>query len=157
MTSKIKIKIGPIEVECEGTENFLKKELLDILTTISTLYKQGDLPTGPPPSDGDEGSDEGIPATTGSIAVKLGCKSGTDLAEAAAAQLSLVSKHKHFSRQQLLKEMRAATAYFKRSYANNIDKSIRKLLKDDKFNEPSKGNFALSATFKGSLRARLAK
>lgn len=43
MTSKIRIKMGPIEVEYEGSENFLKEELPELLGTVSNLYKESGL------------------------------------------------------------------------------------------------------------------
>ena len=38
MTSKIRIKLGAIEVEYEGSEQFLKEELPQLLTAVSELY-----------------------------------------------------------------------------------------------------------------------
>jgi hypothetical protein len=35
MTSKIRIKLGAIEVEYEGSEQFLKEELPQLLTAVS--------------------------------------------------------------------------------------------------------------------------
>jgi hypothetical protein len=39
MTSKIKIKMGAIEIDYEGSEEFLKEELPSLLKTVSDLYK----------------------------------------------------------------------------------------------------------------------
>ena len=44
MTSKIRIKLGPIEVEYEGTESFLKEELPQLLEAVANLYKQSGIP-----------------------------------------------------------------------------------------------------------------
>ena len=55
MNSKIRIKLGPIEVEYEGSEAFLKEELPQLLTAVSDLYsksniaKEINLPGGTPP------------------------------------------------------------------------------------------------------------
>ena len=39
MESKIKIKLGPIEVEYEGSESFLKQELPALIKTVTELFK----------------------------------------------------------------------------------------------------------------------
>ena len=43
MTSKIRIKMGFIEVEFEGSEQFLKEELPDLLTGVSQLHSKSSL------------------------------------------------------------------------------------------------------------------
>jgi hypothetical protein len=46
MTAKIKIKVGPLEVEYEGAEAFLTKNLPDLLTKLVHLSPQMDESTG---------------------------------------------------------------------------------------------------------------
>ncbi|MBU2464624.1 MAG: hypothetical protein KJ844_11135, partial [Candidatus Edwardsbacteria bacterium] len=93
MESKIKIKLGGIEIEYEGSESFLKKELPDLIKIVTELYKSSKTPA---PPDGDDDSGEGekdegsIKLSTKSIATKLSCASGPDLIIAAAAHLTLV-------------------------------------------------------------------
>jgi hypothetical protein len=88
MTSKLRIKMGPIEVEYEGSEEFLKQELPDLLRAVTTLYKdsgitevQGDSPDG--------ASATGLQGTTATYAAKLGGGTGPELAIAAAARLRI--------------------------------------------------------------------
>ena len=155
MESKIRIKLGAIEVEFEGSEQFLKKELPDLIKTVSELYKGSNLPaeadnslvSGAPPK---------IELSTGSIATKLGCKSGGDLALAAAAHLTFAKKTPVFKRKILLSEMKTASAFYKASYSGNLTKILNQLLKS-KFNEPSSGSYALTAETKEKLGGILAK
>ena len=160
MTSKIRIRLGEIEIEYEGDESFLTKELPQLLAVISELH----VKSGATNSSG-SGSESGtngagnaeIPElTTGSIAAKLSAKSGTDLILAASAHLTFVAKKQKFSRQEIINEMKSALAYFKKSYVSNLSKGLNALVKSGKLLEPSSDAFAMSATTQASLKARLA-
>ena len=156
MNSKIRIKLGPIEVEYEGSEAFLKEELPQLLKAVSDLYSKSNLvkefnPDGgtPPPSGTLQG-------TTGTIAAKLAVKQGPDLILAAAARLSFVLGKSAFSRQEIIDEIKSANAYYKKSYLANLTQSLNNLMKDGKLLEPSTGTYSLSATTQADLKARLA-
>ena len=157
MESKIKIKIGSIEVEYEGSESFLKQELPDLIKTITELYKS----TGIKMDDPDEGTKEQkahigkLQLSTNSICAKLTCSSGPDLILAAAAHLTFDRQQEVFSRKQLLNEMKSASNYFKTTYRAHLTESLKTLLKD-KLNEPSSGNFALTASARKELENKLA-
>jgi len=154
MESKIRIKIGAIEVEFEGSEQFLKKELPDLIKTVSELYKTSSIPDEEDNSSGG-GAPPKIEMSTGSIATKLGCESGSDLAVAAAAHLTFVKNTPVFKRKDLLSEMKKASAFYKGSYSGNLTKILNQLLKSE-FNEPSSGSYALSAKTKESLGGTIA-
>src|SRR4051812_47079880 len=87
--SKIKIEMGPIKVEYEGTQSFLKKELPELLSAVSKLY--GESAKRSPSSSGhdkfSDGRSPGRFGTTGSIASRLKVASGPNLILAAAAHL----------------------------------------------------------------------
>lgn len=157
--SKIKIRLGEIEVEYEGSESFLKKELPELIRTVSELYQTANIGAadeGGGDADKGGGASAGkIQLSTNSIATKLSVTSGPDLAVAAAAHLTLVKGTAVFSRQDLLKEMKTATSFYKGSYSNNLSTTLKGLLKS-KFNEPSTGKFALTAKAKEELRSTLA-
>ena len=165
--SKIRIKLGAIEVEYEGSESFLKEELPALLTAVSDLYQRSSQNPLEQPAviktEGLSSSDNGrseekalIEMTTGSIAAKLNVKSGPELVLAAAARLCLVEGQAKFPRKQLIEQMRSATAYFKTTYVSNLGSSLKTLLKDGRLNEPSKDTFALTASSEKDLRNRLA-
>jgi hypothetical protein len=159
-TSKIRIKMGPIEVECEGSEQFLTKELPDILTAVSRLYDErkngGDEVDREEHGDGKKGANGKIVGTTATIAGKLGAKSGTDLAIAAAAHLTIVASRHEFSRKDLLEQMQGASGYYKDSYGSNFSNYLRTLVRNGDLVEPRSDVYALNATKATALRSTLA-
>jgi len=164
MSSKIRIKMGPIEVECEGTEAFLKDELPDLLSTVSNLYKESKIGVGDNGGDDPGGGTGGpgqagvgkIEGTTGTIAAKLQAKSGSDLILAACAHLTFVAKQKTSTRQQIIDQMKSATGYYKKSHSNNLSKNLLGLVQGGKLIEPSSGSYALNAPTRTDLEIRLA-
>lgn len=161
MTSKIRIKLGPIEVEYEGTESFLKEELPQLLEAVANLYKQSGIPEIKQDGSGSSGTGTGtgtalLQSTTGAIAAKLGCKTGPELALAAAARLTFATGKEKFSRKELLSEMQTASAYYKSSHGSNLSTTLTALIKDGVFLEPAKDTYSLSATKKTELGKQLA-
>lgn len=165
-TSKIKIKLGAIEVEYEGSESFLKEELPQLLSAVSDLYTKSHAILESPSSNQSTPTSSSIElgtninkskfeATTGSIAAKLSCKSGPELVMAAAARLTFALQTPTFSRQKIIDEMKTASAYYKASYLSNLTQSINNLVKDGKLNEPSQGNYALTAASMKEMEQRL--
>jgi len=162
VNSKIRIKLGAIEVEYEGSENFLKEELPALLQAVSDLYAKSSGTLAPPEgesrsSTGEKGNNGTgiIEMTTASIASKLGVRSGPELVLAAAAHLRFVKGAEKFPRKQLIEQMRSASSFFKESYVSNLSKTIKVLMKENKFNEPSSEVYALNHTTEQELRSRL--
>lgn len=147
--SKIRIKMGQIEVEFEGTESFLKKELPDLLAAVSNLYNK----TNPIEELGDKGDSPNkadqrtVQLTTSNIAAKIKCKSGSDLAKAAAAHLAMVKQKNTFTRNDILSEMKNANPYYKQNYSSNLSKILNTLIKQEILNENAKDLFSLSAKY----------
>lgn len=167
MSSKIKIKIGQIEIEYEGSEEFLKEELPSLLGAVTELYKETGAklePVQAPPDTVNPNAQNGAAkaaasgdyGTTNSISAKLGAKTGTELALAAAARLVLGMGQEQFTRKQLLQEMQNGTQYYKSSYGSNLSRTIKTLVGEHKFIERSKDTYALKADVVASLEARLA-
>jgi hypothetical protein len=52
MDTRIHIKMGPIEVEYQGSDDFLKKDLLQLMTSVAHLFKEAHLPGGIPAAGG---------------------------------------------------------------------------------------------------------
>ena len=165
MTSKIRIKMGPIEIEYEGSETFLKVELPELLGAVSNLYKESGLCSKPSLETPEPISTGGteitqpppIEATTGSIAAKLQCKTGPDLVMAAAARLTFVLEKDKFTRDDLLEEMKTASAYYNKNYSGgNLTKYLSTLMKNGKINEPSKNTYSLTASTKTEIGAKIA-
>jgi hypothetical protein len=153
-TSKLKIKLGPIEVEYEGSETFLKEELPQLLAAVSDLYAKSHAALGalvqPSAAASSTEAKNGhatakLQATTGAIAAKLKVNSGSELIMAAAAKLSLVTGLDSFPRQSIIDEIKTASAYYKATYLNNLTSSLNALVRNGKLNEPSQGKYALTA------------
>lgn len=152
MTAKIRIKMGQVEVEYEGPEDFLRAELKDLLSGVMELHRERG---GNEPSDINSGADQegqkpndgsDYIGTTNTFAAKLGVKSGPDLIIAAMAQKTLVGKKEKVTRTELLQEMHTATSYYKKSYSANLTKNLKSLVTSDKLREVAADTYALSAS-----------
>lgn len=155
MSSKIRIKIGSVEVEYEGPEEYLKKELPNLLEAVLKLSKEIGIAETTNNASTFADSNGKVQGTTETLAAKLASKSGGDLLEAAAAQLTLVQGKSPFNRGQLLSEMQGATSYYKKTYSKNLSSYISTAVKDGALMETSKYNYALGAEIKKTLEARL--
>lgn len=158
MSSKLRIRIGDVEIDYEGTEEFLKQELPALLKTAMELHKAAGVSGTRKVDEGFGGTQKAaVPnLTTGTIAARLKAKSGPTLLIAAAAHLTLVAKKATFSRQELLTEMQGATAYYKKSYSNNLTKHLSSVVDKEQLQETAKNAYALSADTRTELEAALA-
>jgi hypothetical protein len=162
--SRIKIKMGAIEVECEGSEAFLKQELPLIIKSVSELYNDSlhsipsvnTVPEASADNVNNSSSETISTGTTGSVAAKLSVKSGSDLLMAAAARMTFGLGKNTFSRKDLLTEMKSASSYYKTSYGSNLSTYLSTAVKDGAFLETSKGIYAIQASKATSLKSRLA-
>jgi hypothetical protein len=157
--SKIRIKVGSTEVEFEGSEEYMKQELPSLLALL-TEFAMTD-------ADADEteeaevlepSADPGkqrLELTTNTIAVKLDAKTGTDLALAACAHLSLVKGADSFLRKHILGEMKLATNFYKKSYGANLSNYLKTLVANSKILEVAEDKYALDAKEKGTLEQKL--
>ncbi|MHC4150303.1 MAG: hypothetical protein ACYSR5_12590 [Planctomycetota bacterium] len=155
MSTKLRIRIGEVEIDYEGTEDFLKQELPQLLKTAMELHKAAG-PSTKSAGGGNNGKNKLPILTTGSIAAKLKAASGMDLLLAAAAQLTLIAKKDTFSRQELLAEMQNASSYYKKSYSGNLTKYLKSALTEQKLTETAKNVYALSAKTRSELEGKLA-
>ena len=161
--TKIRIKLGDLEVEAEGEEQFIKEELLGIVSAAAKLH--GASPNlrgagnGLPDrhnSAGRSGDPQSLKLTTSSIAAKLGAKSGSDLVLAASAQLAFVQNKTSFSRKDILAEAKTASAYYNENVAKNLSSYLNSLVKAHKLNEVSVDVYALHATAVTDLESKVA-
>jgi len=164
--SKIRIKIGAVEVEYEGTDDFLRDELpllLDKLATLGTrvpesiqagLDNQAPVESRRQPANGSLGPFDLGTCTT--VAANLGAKTGPELALAAAAKLIIGDSRNSFTRKELLDEMKSATSYYNKNIGSNLSTTITTLVKGKKFREVAKDTYGLAADVITELRSRLA-
>jgi hypothetical protein len=152
MTSKIKIRSGDFEVDFEGSEDFIKEDLMKLINGLSEvkIQNQSDLVK----KTIHHGN--GINMTASSIAAKLNSKTGADLVISACAHLHFVKKMESMTRKEILQEMKDAKSYFKNTYNKNLSRLLISLIKDKKLLESGKDIYSLEAQFIKELREKLA-
>lgn len=161
MVTKIKIRMGDVEVEYEGSEEFLRDELKELLAGVVELHRQKFEEDGSPDADGQDGNSGprtgGLyQGTTNTVCAKLSAKSGTDMIIAALSQRTLVQRIDASSRADILKEMQTAKSYYKQTYSKSLSQYLKSLLAADKIREVSKDMFSLSADELKRVRTVLA-
>ena len=159
MESKIRLKIGPVEVDFEGTEDYIKNslpalidQLLEKVPLESAVAHPEEEVLLPEPHDT---SKRKLELTTNTIAAKLGVKSASELIMATCAHLALVKGADSFLRANITAEMKTASNYFRQTYVNNLSKSLSTLVKSGKLIERSQDTYALSAGALQELEAKL--
>ncbi len=157
--SKIRIRMGAIEIEYEGSEEFLRADLPELLSAVSELYHRSREAESDAEVDEDiqtrDAGGSSNHGTTTSIAAKLRCESGPDLALAAAARLVFSLKQETFSRQELNNEMKSARSYYKQNMTGNLSKILEGLMKAGKLNEVSRDTYALAQAEHSRIEALL--
>lgn len=161
MTSKLRVKLGRIELEFEGSEDFIKQELMTVLDRIKAIGAAVTSTNGD--DNNTEDADETKPKkkvestlSTSTIAATIGVSSGPELVIAALARLCLVGGAEKASRKQITAEMRNATAYFKETYVGNLTPGLKTLITSQRINDLGSGNYSLTATERTALEAKLA-
>jgi hypothetical protein len=148
MSAKLKVKLGHIEIECEGTEEFVKGELPALVKSFSELAKTVPIP---PAATGDNQNGNRTPngkkitLSVGTIATKLNASSGPDLVVAAAAYLTLVQGKDTFSRKEILTAMKEATNHYADTMSGNLTRILASTVSDNKIIERSTDVYALTA------------
>lgn len=160
-TIKIKLKTGHMEIEYEGSEDFLRSNLLDLITQIAETYKVSSsigtphqLTNTPEPGT-TQGNTPTINLSVKSIAAKLNVTTGTELALVACVYLTLVAKRDTFSRKDILDSMKDATTFYKKSYAANLSKYLNGLVKYGKILEQANDIYALSGQLRSEMELKL--
>lgn len=144
---KINIKVGALEINYEGPQAFAESGLLELFEQVSShkaqhlVEVQSEAATVPTEVHG--GNSESKYSTT-DFAVRIGAKSGTDLAMAAAYYLSLTLSMETFRRSDLLGAMRGAKQFYKTSYGGNLSKSLETLTKSGKLLNPGAETYSLA-------------
>lgn len=158
MTSKVKIKAGSIEVEFEGSEEYMKDELpalVELLYSLSPLDETSDEEDSIELQASTDTSKQKLQMTTNTIAAKLNAKKGGDLILAACAHLALVKGADTYTRSNILAEMKLATNYYKTTMNKNLSASLKTLVKQSKLLETSTDTYALHASAKTTIETTL--
>lgn len=162
-TAKIRLKIGPLEVEYEGKESFLQDGLFNLTEKLVGSYTehQSAFPTDSSPTHTQSGSATNanceIDMSMDTIASRIEANTGTSLVIAACTYLTLVKKINSFPRQEIHQHMKKATSYYKKSMASNLTKMLHQLVRESRLHQGSGGNYALSAQEKHKAEKALDK
>lgn len=158
---KIHIKVGSVEVSYEGSEDYIKSELLGTVEKVKNLFNIEELPPTvlqqppvqpPKPADSSSKINYAIPT----IAARLGVTNGSDLIMASAAYLTFVQGGKEFTRKQLIETMKDATGYYKDTYVSNLTVYINGLVKNKKLNVVAKDTYSLPINVQTEMKSQLA-
>ncbi len=159
---KLRLKTAQVEIEYEGSEEFLRSDLLRLITEVAEIHKTNP-PIETPAQQGNE-TQSGISSSNNStinlsvksIATKLSAKTGSDLTLAACAYLSLSSNRDTFSRKDILDAMRTAANFYKNSYNNNLNKYLDGLIKANKILQQANDVYALRDQVRSEMESKLA-
>jgi hypothetical protein len=160
MSSKIRIKVAHVEVEYEGSEEFLKDGLVDLLQSISDLYPAASAgsPSATNAGGGETAmarSEHQLEGSINTVAARLKVASGPELITAAIAHLQLVQGKETASRKEITTEMRKASAYFKQSYVGNMTANLQSLVKTSVLNEIGADTYSLTAATRAQIASTL--
>jgi hypothetical protein len=161
MSSKIKLKIGPVEVECEGSEDFLKSELPELLKLALSIHKEhaaippADEERADPKAKAKGKSGETVQMSVKSVAAKLSASTGPEIIMAAVASLALMKGKEAFPRQEILDEMKLAAGYYKASMRGNLSSSLKGLVDSGDLIEQSSEVYTIPPEKLAEIEARL--
>lgn len=144
-------------VEFAGSEQFVDakyEKLPDLLALIGNS-----IPSTPAKSMSHPRLTRGEPRSdlsTNTMATVLGVDSGPELIIAAAAHLTMVRGEERLGRKDLAHEMKSATSFYKATYFNNLSAYLDRLVKSDRLRLVAPNTYALAATERQALDAKLA-
>lgn len=164
MTAKIRIKVGSMELEYEGDPSFLTDGIDALLTKIGDLSTRVPTHPNPAPATATTTINGGTPfnpdsfnVSTNTIAAHMDAKKGSELVISAMAQLELVQGKSSSGRAEILAEMKGATTYFNENMRKNMSSMLTSLTKSKRVNQIASDAYALSATEKQKVEAKVAE
>lgn len=158
MTSKVKVKAGSIEVEFEGSEEYMKEELpalVELLYSLSPADDSTDEEESEELAASTDTTKQKLQMTTNTIAAKLNAKKGGDLILAACGHLALVKGADTYTRSNIAAEMKLATNYYKTTMNKNLSGSLKTLVKQGKLLETATDTYALHANTRATIESTL--
>ena len=162
---RVRVKVSWLEMEYEGAPSHIREHVIELVERLLSTRKESTQEGDGRVSienelDSKRGSDEIaglLDLSTSTIAAKMSVSTGSDLALAASAKLLLVDGRETFPRKDILGEMKKAPAYFKRTYSNNLTKSLEKLIKSDRLRLTAPEVYSISAKEQERLRTKLSQ
>ncbi|HKW54975.1 MAG TPA: hypothetical protein VJO12_14880 [Stellaceae bacterium] len=161
--SKLRIKLGDVEVEYEGEAAFVETGLIELVGKVQDMAAKSTpvmarsaMNAGKPGATPASSPSTPVQMTTKSIATKMSAKKGPEVAKAAVAKLGILQGKPTFSRSEILEEMRTATGIFRPSMNGNMTPILNSLAQDDVIIESSPEVYALTPNGETQLRQQLA-
>lgn len=168
----LKLRVGDLEIEYQGSASFLRSELLDLVRQVVELrqvagsYEEHEVPSPavdlnaaiPDSQVADvesSDSDAALDMSITSVASRLDVKSGPDLAIAAAAFLTFCEEKETFSRAEIRETMKKAHGYYKQTMTKNLTASLQRLLQKDCLRQTKADHYTLAIVEKERLHAAL--
>ena len=152
--SKIRIRVGDIEIEFEGSEEFIKEQIPELLQEIAdmkALFIVEEEAEEMPPEEHQKFVDFSV----ATIAEKINAKTGKELVVAAAAYLTFVENAPSFSRREILDAMKAASHHYQKNYSKNLSRYLQQLLREKVLNQTASGTYAFSAAARKELEQKI--
>lgn len=156
-----------MELEYEGDPSFLTGGIEALLVTMGQLKahagneeNRDDAIDRKPRVDvnGDDATVAPPQVSTNTIAAHLDAKKCADIALCALAELEIVQAKSGVSRDEISNEMKAATSYYNNNMrGGNLTKALKSLVKNRKINHLPDGKYALSASEKNKIGAKIAE
>ena len=152
----IKIRLGALEVEYDGDQEFIESGLLNLISELKGVAPAASAgPAAAPAGNGDGSSPLGVGHTTSQIAQIMSVSTGPDLAIAAAAHLTIVKGQTHLQRADILKEMKGSPSFYTDNYSSNLSSILNGLVKKKQLNPIGANVFALANSMKKELEQKL--
>lgn len=148
---KFHLKIGTCELSFEGSKSNLDEPLEKLFGRLADLIGRNARQESPDLGNasisgtvlGSKSRSLMMSSTT--CAQRLAVDSGSDLILAVSAKLMLMDGKDSFDRKDLLREMKSASIYYKKSYATNLSRYLQSLIKTGQINSLSNDKYALAA------------
>ncbi len=162
--SKIRIRVGDVEVDFEGPQSFVEDGLIQLVMEV-TSTKPSSKPNWQ--SDADSGSNEKVldivpgeidgyaGITMNALCKKLDVKNETDLVVASAVMISIIGDAETFTIKDINTFAKKATSYVGKYFVSNSSKKITTLTKNDRFREPKDGVYTFSPNERKLVIGRL--
>ena len=158
--TKVRVRIGQVEVDYEGDEAFLDSKLMDLVEKLRVVAAK--QPAQPAPTLAPQvGSGAKPPVSTGqmmstrTIATKLAAKKGPDVGRAAVAHLGLIKGKETFSRADIHDEMKTATGIYKVAMFGNLSQILTSLVSDGVIIDTGNEVYALTPGGDKALRGAI--
>lgn len=162
---KFKIKAGEVEVEYEGSQDYDREALIELVSKISVLAKGRFVQIIP-----EELHEKSVAKvmqknlvggdysswSTSSWAKKMGAKSGIMLMLAACAKIALTDGKEQFSAKEIHAEMKTAAGWYKDSYRSNFSNYLQANVRSGKLVLGKGGSYSISHEKSEELKAAYA-